>query len=167
MKRTAPILFLCLSIFTMVVPKASGQSKPAQPRTEAELGTQTRVQAAEDVASPASKPSNKRASDSDAAKIKSRVAAFGIGARVTVVLKNRNEYYGGIFQISDESFQIAEVDLKQQITVPYGDVKKIINGFGNPNRFNGKRWHPAWHVIALVATAGLALILITLAVPRT
>jgi hypothetical protein len=94
--------------------------------------------------------------------IKKKVASMGIAKRVTVILQNGNEYYGGISKIGEESFEVAEIDLKQQITVAYEDVRKIKSGFGKPNPHNGKRWPTEWHTGWLIATVGITVFLITL-----
>lgn len=113
-----------------------------------------------DVKLPNSKSSN-------ASKIKAKVKSLGIAGRVTVVLKNNNEYYGAISQIGEDSFQLADVDLKQQITVSYDEVKKVISGFGNPNPFNGKRWHPSWHIAAVAAVVGLTVLIVVVGASAT
>lgn len=101
-----------------------------------------------------------RAKLSDAEKIKQKVAELGIGNRVTVVLRNGNEYYGAITEACGESFEVSEIDLNQKITIAYSEVKKVRSGFGNPNPYNGRRWHPGWHIAALVAVVGTTIALI-------
>jgi hypothetical protein len=95
---------------------------------------------------------------SSAQRVRKRIESIGLAGRVTVVLNNGNEYYGAVSQISDESFQLADIDLKQQVTISYADVRKIRRGFGNPNPFNGKRWHPGWHIAAALAAVGLTIV---------
>lgn len=104
-----------------------------------------------------------RTQPSDAEKIKQKVEELGIGNRVTVVLRNGNEYYGGITGTGSESFELAEIDLNQKITIAYSEVKKVRAGFGKPNAFNGRRWHPGWHIAALVAVIGTTVALIVAA----
>lgn len=98
-----------------------------------------------------------RASASDAAKIKQKVAEYGIGHRVTVVLRNGNEYYGALGESGADSFELSEVDLNQKITIAYSGVKKVRSGFGNPNQFNGKRWNPGWHIASALIVVGVTV----------
>ena len=53
---------------------------------------------------------------SAADKIKRDVESLGRGSRVTVVLRNGNEYYGAIGEATEESFELLEIDLNQKIT---------------------------------------------------
>jgi hypothetical protein len=101
-----------------------------------------------------------RSKSSEAEKIRQKVEEYGIGHRVTVVLRNGNEYYGALGEAGPDTFEISEVDLNQKITVSYNDVKKVRSGFGNPNKYNGKRWHPGWHIGALVAVIGVTVLLV-------
>jgi hypothetical protein len=127
---------------------------PDSPRQEAPAET--------NASKPSSFGSSKSKAGSDAEKIKQKAEALGVASRVTVVLRNGNEYYGGISQIGDDSFELSEIDLKKEITIAYTDVKKIRSGFGNPNKFNGKRWHPGWHIAAAAAAAGSFVVLLIL-----
>ena len=82
-------------------------------------------------------------------------------------MNNRNERYGSIERIDEDSFQLAEVDLKQVFTVSYNEVKRVREGYGNPNQFTGRRWNPIWAKISLVAVIGMFAVVIPLSVPRT
>ena len=108
---------------------------------------------------PAPSGNTARAKPSESEKVKEKVNALGIGHRVTVVLRNGNEYYGALGESGDDGFELSEVDLNQKITIAYSDVKKVRNGFGNPNKFNGKRWHPGWHIAGLLTVIGLTVAL--------
>ena len=108
---------------------------------------------------PAPSGNTARAKPSESEKVKEKVKDFGIGHRVTVVLRNGNEYYGALGESRDDAFELSEVDLNQKITIAYSDVKKVRNGFGNPNKFNGKRWHPGWHIAGLLTVIGLTVAL--------
>src|SRR5438046_2218758 len=46
-------------------------------------------------------------------QIKGKLRGLGIASRVTVLLNNGNERYGSIERLDEDSFQLAEVDLKQ------------------------------------------------------
>jgi len=97
---------------------------------------------------------------SEAEKIKRDVESLGRGSRVTVVLRNGNEYYGAIGETTKDSFELLEIDLNQKISIAYSDVSKVRSGFGNPNPFNGKRWRPAWHIAGIAIAVGLTVVLI-------
>jgi hypothetical protein len=99
------------------------------------------------------------AKSSTAQKIKRDVESLGRGNRVTVVLRNGNEYYGAIGDTAEDSFELLEIDLKQTMTIAYRDVTKVRSGFGNPNPFNGKRWRPGWHIAGIAIAVGLTVVL--------
>jgi hypothetical protein len=107
------------------------------------------------------------AKDRRAEQIKWKLRSLGIASRVTVVLNNGNERYGSLERIDEDSFQLAEVDLKQLFTVSYSEVRKVREGYGNTNQFTGKRWNPIWAKISLVITIVLFAVVIPLSVPRT
>ena len=92
-------------------------------------------------------------------KTKRDVESLGRGNRVTVVLRNGNEYYGAIGDAAEDSFELLEIDLNQKITIAYSDVSKVRSGFGNPNPYNGKRWHPGWHIAGIAIVVGLTVVL--------
>ena len=96
---------------------------------------------------------------SAADKTKRDVESLGRGSRVTVVLRNGNEYYGAIGDTAEDSFELLEIDLNQKITIAYSDVSKVRSGFGNPNPYNGKRWRPAWHIAGIAIVVGLTVVL--------
>lgn len=105
--------------------------------------------------------------DRRAEQIKGKLRSLGIASRVTIVLNNGNERYGSLERIGEDSFELAEVDLKQVFTVSYSEVKKVREGYGNPNQFTGKRWNPIWAKISLVAVIVMFAVVIPLSVPRT
>ena len=105
--------------------------------------------------------------DKRAEEIKWKVRTLGIASRITVKLNNGNERYGSIERIDEDSFQLAEVDLKQIYTVSFSDVRKIREGYGNPNQFTGKRWNPIWAKISVAAVIVMFAIVIPLSIPRT
>jgi hypothetical protein len=97
---------------------------------------------------------------SAADKIKRDVESLGRGSRVTVMLRNGNEYYGAIGDATEDSFELLEIDLNQKVTIAYSEVSKVRSGFGNPNPFNGKRWRPAWHIAGIAIAVGLTVVLV-------
>ena len=80
--------------------------------------------------------------DDRARKIKRTVEKIGVAGKLTLYLKNGEDFYGSVVSYDEESLQIAEIDLKQVVTVQYRNVKKVREGYGNPNLFTGKRNNP-------------------------
>jgi len=99
-------------------------------------------------------PQNNPASSTQAQKVKDQVQKLGVAKKVTVILLTGKEYYGSISKIESDSFEIAEVDLKQRITFDYKDVKKARKGYGGWNSFVGKRVNPRNNMIAGIAVVG-------------
>ena len=99
-------------------------------------------------------PQNNPASSSQAQKVKDQVQKLGVAKKVTVILLTGKEYYGSISKIESDSFEIAEVDLKQRIAFDYKDVKKARKGYGGWNYFSGKRVNPRTNLIAGIAVVG-------------
>lgn len=87
-------------------------------------------------------------------KVKDQVQGIGIGGNITVILPSGKEYYGAISRIESDSFEIAEVDLKQTMTFDYKDVKKARKGYGGKNYAVGKRVNPRTSLIAGIAVVG-------------
>lgn len=81
--------------------------------------------------------------DERSRKIKRTVEKIGVAGRLTLYLKNGEELYGSVVRYDDESLQIAEVDLKQIVTVQYKNVKKVREDYGRPNILTGKRSNPS------------------------
>jgi small nuclear ribonucleoprotein (snRNP)-like protein len=83
-------------------------------------------------------PQNNPASAPQIQTVKDYVQKIGKGEDVTVILLSGVEYYGAISKIEADSFEIAEVDLKQMVAISYADVKKVERGYGEMNS-SGKR----------------------------
>lgn len=75
-------------------------------------------------------------------KLKRVVGKVGVGRRITVFLKNGEDLHGTVSRVGPEDFDVAEVDLKQLITVRYEFTEKVREGYGNVNLFTGKRRSP-------------------------
>jgi len=87
-------------------------------------------------------PQNSPASPSQIQSVKDQVQKIGKAEDVTVILFSGVEYYGAISKIEADSFEIAEVDLKQMVTIAYTDVLKVEKGYGQMNSSTGKREKP-------------------------
>jgi hypothetical protein len=77
--------------------------------------------------------------DDKARKIKRMIEKIGVAGRLTLYLKNGEELYGSVVRYDEESLQVAEIDLKQVVTIQYKNVKKVRDDYGKPNPFTGKR----------------------------
>jgi len=86
-------------------------------------------------------------------KVKNQVQKIGIAEDTTVILLTGKEYYGAISKIEPDSFEIAEVDLKQRMAFDYKEVKKVRKGYGG-RTFGGKRVNPRASRIAGIAVVG-------------
>jgi hypothetical protein len=100
-------------------------------------------------------------------KVKDQVQKFGIAEDVTVILLTGKEYYGAISQIDPDSFEIAEVDLKQRMAFDYKDVKKVRKGYGDRHLITGKRGNPRVQAIVAIVVVGALIGLAILAIPET
>jgi hypothetical protein len=99
-------------------------------------------------------PQNIPATSPQIQKVKDQVQKIGIAKKVTVIMLSGKEYYGAIGKIESDSFEIAEVDLKQRMAFDYKDVKKARKGYGGWNSIAGKRVNPRTSLIAGVAAVG-------------
>ena len=78
-------------------------------------------------------PQNNPASAPQIQTVKDQVQKIGKGDDVTVILFSGVEYYGAISKIEADSFEIAEVDLKQMVAISYADVYIVEKGYGEVN----------------------------------
>lgn len=102
---------------------------------------------------------NAQTSSSASVKIKQRVQAMGIGENVTVRLQSGRRYYGTITDVADDVFSIAEVDLKQTMSIHYSDVRNVDKGYGRKSVFTGKRGvNPNNHWVKVVIIGALVAV---------
>ncbi|HEV8426453.1 MAG TPA: hypothetical protein VGQ41_00975 [Pyrinomonadaceae bacterium] len=87
--------------------------------------------------------------DQHSDKMKRNILKLGVGHQVTAVLKDGLEYHGAITEIGDESFKLAEIDLKQVFTVRYDNVKKLYRDYGEKEPIFGR--NPKRQAIILVS----------------
>lgn len=100
---------------------------------------------------PATQPSPQIAVnlDSHSDKMKRNILKLGVGHQVTAVLKDGIEYHGAITEIGEDSFKLAEVDLKQVFTIRYDNIKKLYRDYGQKDPFFGR--NPKRQAIILVS----------------
>jgi hypothetical protein len=172
-KRDCLIVLVSMCLITMSAPRGLCKGSPATDgfsrettgTSQTEGGVQDKKQQPQ--ADKSTSPRTPAREDRKAEQIKSKLRSLGIASRVTIILNNGNERYGSIERLDEDSLQLAEVDLKQVFTVSYSEVKKVREGYGNPNQFTGKRWNPIWAKISLVAVIVMLVVVVPLSVPRT
>jgi len=86
--------------------------------------------------------------------VKRQVRQFGVAQNVTVVMRTGQEYYGAITRIEGDHFEVAEVDLKQVVSVPFDEVKKVRPGYGRLNHLRGKRVNPQTSLLVGLGIVG-------------
>jgi hypothetical protein len=172
-KRDCLMVLVSICLITMSAPQglgkgsqdADGLSQETMGTSQMEGGVQEKEKQPQ--ADKAASPRAPAKEDRKAEQIKGKLRSLGIAGRVTIILNNGNERYGSIERLDEDSFQLAEVDLNQVFTVAYSEVKKVREGYGNTNRFTGKRWNPIWAKISVVAVIVMFAVVIPLSVPRT
>jgi hypothetical protein len=107
-------------------------------------------------------PQNNPAPPSPIQTIKDQIQQIGKGEDVTVILFSGLEYYGAISKIEPDSFEIAETELKQKVSISYADVKKVAKGYGRIDPSTGRRQKGSrafWilMIASIGATVGLAI----------
>jgi hypothetical protein len=60
-----------------------------------------------------------------------------------VIMFSGVEYYGAISKIEPDSFEIAEVDLKQMVAISYADVMKVGRGYSEMNSSGRRQKFPS------------------------
>jgi len=170
-KRTFLILVLSICVIAVHSPNGFSKTKPAAVTPQQPTQESSPAHSGQEQKPSSGKPRKK---DDTTAKldrrielIKGKLIGLGIASRVTIQLNNGNERYGSIERIDDATFQLAEVDTKQLVTISYAEVKKVREGYGNVNQFTGKRWNPIWAKIAVIAVGVLFAVVIPLSIPRT
>ena len=109
-------------------------------------------------------PQDSPASERQIQIVKDHVQKIGQGEDVTVILFSGVEYYGAISKIEPDSFEIAEVNLKQMVAISYADVYIVEKGYGEMNsstgtRRKGPKMRSFWIFVAVgvASTVGFAI----------
>lgn len=155
MRRTHLTVLLALSLLLTQSRPALAQSQPAAappPRAD------TAEKQAAPVQSQSPAPLDKRAE-----KVRQSVRRIGLSQTVTVIMPREADLHGTIVNVGEQSFDLAEVDQRRIITIPYAHVKKVRSGYTPPKLFTGERNSPPKGVriaafAALVATLAIPLI---------
>lgn len=143
MSKTLTSIFIAVSLLMLDAhvlfcqqPVAAGQSLTA------EASTKEQAQSGNATTSNSAPAQSGVPLDEKSQKVKRNVEKIGVAGRLTLYLKNGEELYGSVVSYDAESLKIAEVDLKQVITVQYKNIKKVREGYGNRDLFTGKRVNP-------------------------
>ncbi|MGI8670422.1 MAG: hypothetical protein ACR2J3_11370 [Aridibacter sp.] len=91
---------------------------------------------------PANSTQKQTAQQKKLEKIKNKVLNIGVGGKITVIHKNKKKFFGTVTDVTDDDFEIKEVDLKTNLNFDYSDVNKIHSGDGEKNFITGKRANP-------------------------
>jgi hypothetical protein len=102
-----------------------------------------------------------------AEEIRKQIEKIGFGNQLTVILPAGQEYYGTITKVDSTEFTIAEVDLKQALTLKYDEVKKVRKGYGRKHSLTGMRINPRTSLIAGMAVVGCIIGLAFFAASQT
>jgi hypothetical protein len=102
-------------------------------------------------------------------KIHGQVDKIGVLGNITVSAVGGAEYYGSVNRIGADDFSINEVDQRREITLRYGDVKRVRAGYGTTRNIRGQRIHPHTRLIVAAAVIGglLALVFIAVAADKS
>jgi hypothetical protein len=148
MRRKHLTLLLAVSLLlTQTRTAALAQSQPTAGQPQAPATAQAERQAAPPNQSTA--PLDKRAE-----KVRQRVRRIGLSQTVTVIMPREADLHGTVVNIGEQSFDLAEVDQRRIITIPYAHVKKVRSGYTPPKLFTGERNSPPKGV-RIAAFAGL------------
>lgn len=71
--------------------------------------------------------------DANTQAVKNQIAQIGERSDITIIGKNKREFYGSIREIKDESVSINEIDQNAIVEIKYQDIKK------NPQRLRLKQ----------------------------
>jgi len=96
--------------------------------------------------------------------MKRNILKLGVGHQLTAVLKDGIEYHGAITEIGEESFKLAEIDLKQVFTVRYDNVKKLYRDYSHKDPLFGR--NPRRNTIILVSIMSFLTVMLVAAVRR-
>ncbi|HEX8174455.1 MAG TPA: hypothetical protein VF543_04980 [Pyrinomonadaceae bacterium] len=139
MKNILTAILVVVSLMMLNVRPVAGQ-ETAKPKSE-EIPAREPAQGTQG-ASSSQRQTQPLPLDDKARKIKRMVEKIGVAGRLTLYLKNGENLYGSVVRYDEESLQVAEIDLKQVITVQYRNIKKIREDYGKRDPITGQRSNP-------------------------
>jgi len=78
------------------------------------------------------------ATSKTATAVKHKVEGLTPQAHITVIRTGAPEEFGDLISHSQDGFTFYDVDLKQDVTLRYDEVKKIKDGYGGYNSIQGR-----------------------------
>lgn len=143
MKNILTTILIIVSLLMLNARTVIGQQRAtSNERRTAETSTLQQSQGGQGTAPSSQGQTTPAKLDDKARKIKRTVEKIGVAGKLTLYLKNGEELYGSVIRYDAESLQIAEVDLKQLVTVQYKNIKKVREDYGSRNLLTGKRSNP-------------------------
>jgi hypothetical protein len=139
LKNILTAILVVVSLIIMNVRPVVCQ-EAAKPKSE-EIPQQQQAQGSQG-ASSSQRQAQAAPLDDKARKIKRMVEKIGVAGRLTLYLKNGENLYGSVVRYDEESVQVAEIDLKQVITIQYRNIKKIREDYAKRDPITGKRSNP-------------------------
>ena len=100
--------------------------------------------------------------DEKAREIKNQIIKIGEKNDITIIGKNKREFYGSVLEIKDTSVSIKEIDQKVIVEINYQQIKKVRKGYGSSKNRFGNRIPTRTTVIATAVIAGLLILPIIL-----
>ncbi len=86
---------------------------------------------------------------------KQKIESLAPQSHITVVRKAASKEFGNFISHDQESFTFYDVDQKQNVTLKYGEVKKIKDGYGGYNSIQGKHTDRTKRLIIVLAVVGV------------
>jgi hypothetical protein len=97
-----------------------------------------------------------------AAKVRAKITSLSPGTKLTVLMKNKEEYHGDLQESDQQSFSLYGVDEKQNLVIQYEDVKKVRLGYGGYNSVSGRHVDPFRSHIAVIAVVASLVVIVAL-----
>ena len=72
-------------------------------------------------------------------KLKNKVENIGVGGKITVVKTNKQKLFGTVIGISNDEFEMKEIDLKTNLKINYSDLKSVYKGDGEKKSIHRKK----------------------------
>jgi hypothetical protein len=96
--------------------------------------------------------------EAKAQEIKNQIIKIGQNNDITIIGKNRREFYGSVLEIKDDSVSINEIDQKAMVEIKYQNIKKVRKGYRSAKTASGKRVSRVRSIIPLAVVIGSLLL---------
>ena len=95
-----------------------------------------------------------------ALSVKKKVAQLTMGDKISVVQTDANEQYGTFKSSAEQDFTFYDIDQKQDVTLPYAEVRKVKDGYGGYNLVTHRHTDRTKGYIVIGVVAGVLVALI-------